>query len=54
MSIPNCTSGPANLELRVRPQLSGIRATDAVAWDREILARYGEDAGSSNNAQALD
>ncbi|MFN8050775.1 MAG: HNH endonuclease [Acidimicrobiales bacterium] len=29
-----------NLELWVRPQPTGIRATDAVAWAREILARY--------------
>jgi hypothetical protein len=29
-----------NLELWVRPQPSGIRASDAVAWAREILARY--------------
>jgi hypothetical protein len=41
-----------NLELWVRPQPSGIRAADAVAWAREILARYGEATDSSNNAQA--
>jgi hypothetical protein len=29
-----------NLELWVRPQPSGIRAADAVAWAREILNRY--------------
>ena len=29
-----------NLELWVRPQPTGIRACDAVAWAREILARY--------------
>lgn len=29
-----------NLELWTRPQPSGIRARDAVAWAREILARY--------------
>ena len=33
---------PANLELWVRPQPSGIRAQDAVAWAREILQRYEE------------
>jgi hypothetical protein len=33
---------PENLELWVRPQPSGIRAVDAVAWAREILARYGD------------
>jgi hypothetical protein len=31
---------PANLELWVRPQPSGIRAIDAVEWAREILKRY--------------
>jgi hypothetical protein len=29
-----------NLELWTRPQPTGIRASDAVAWAREILARY--------------
>jgi hypothetical protein len=33
---------PENLELWVRPQPSGIRKDDAVAWAREILKRYGE------------
>lgn len=32
---------PENLELWVRPQPTGIRASDAVVWAREILARYG-------------
>jgi hypothetical protein len=31
---------PENLELWTRPQPAGIRATDAVAWAREVLARY--------------
>lgn len=31
---------PENLELWTRPQPSGIRASDAIAWAREILARY--------------
>lgn len=31
---------PQNLELWTRPQPSGIRAADAVAWAREVLARY--------------
>jgi len=31
---------PDNLELWTRPQPSGIRVSDAVAWAREILARY--------------
>jgi hypothetical protein len=40
-----------NLELWVRPQPTGIRVSDAVAWAREILARYEEGTGSSNNAR---
>jgi hypothetical protein len=31
---------PENLELWTRPQPTGIRATDAIAWAREILERY--------------
>jgi hypothetical protein len=31
---------PENLELWVRPQPSGIRARDAVAWARDILDRH--------------
>jgi hypothetical protein len=40
-----------NLELWVRPQPSGIRASDAVLWAREMLARYDKGSGSSNNAR---
>lgn len=29
-----------NLELWVRPQPTGIRATEAIAWAKEILRRY--------------
>jgi hypothetical protein len=29
-----------NLELWVKPQPAGIRASDAVMWAKEILARY--------------
>ena len=29
-----------NLELWIRPQPSGIRVEDALAWAREILIRY--------------
>jgi hypothetical protein len=29
-----------NLELWVRPQPTGIRAKDALAWAKEIVARY--------------
>jgi HNH endonuclease len=32
---------PSNLELWVRPQPSGIRVEDALAWAREIIDRYG-------------
>jgi HNH endonuclease len=31
---------PENLELWIRPQPSGMRASDAVAWARDILSRY--------------
>jgi hypothetical protein len=44
---------PENLELWTRPQPSGIRASDALAWAREIVRLYGDDeeaSGSSNNA----
>jgi hypothetical protein len=33
---------PENLELWLRPQPAGIQVRDAVAWSREILARYGD------------
>ncbi len=39
-----------NLELWVRPQPSGIRASDALVWALQIVDRYGA-SGSSNNAQ---
>jgi HNH endonuclease len=32
---------PDNLELWIRPQPSGMRASDAVAWARDILTVYG-------------
>lgn len=32
----------SNLELWVKPQPSGIRAVDALAWAREIIERYGD------------
>jgi HNH endonuclease len=44
---------PENLELWTRPQPTGIRVSDAVAWAREILARYEGDMVTSNNAQGL-
>jgi hypothetical protein len=43
-----------NQELWIRPQPSGIRARDAVAWAREILDRYGGFPNSSNNAHSVD
>ncbi len=33
---------PANLELWTKPQPSGIRAGDALAWAREVIALYEE------------
>jgi hypothetical protein len=33
---------PENLELWTRPQPTGIRVTDAIAWASEILARYAD------------
>ena len=35
-------NSPETLELWVRPQPSGIRAVDALAWAREIMDRYRE------------
>jgi len=40
---------PENLELWARPQPSGARVADLVAWAQEILARYGV-PDSSNSA----
>jgi len=31
---------PSNLALWVKPQPNGCRVEDAIAWAREILARY--------------
>ena len=31
---------PENLELWIKPQPTGIRAIDALAWAKEILGRY--------------
>jgi hypothetical protein len=42
---------PENLELWVRPQPSGIRASDALSWAKEIVARYGSGGNTSNNLQ---
>jgi hypothetical protein len=35
---------PENLELWTRPQPSGIRVEDAIAWAHEVLHRYGHSA----------
>jgi hypothetical protein len=40
---------PENLELWTGPQPAGIRARDAVAWAREILARYEENLDVLDN-----
>lgn len=37
---------PENLELWVKPQPSGIRVADAVAWAHEVLDRYADSRGS--------
>lgn len=45
-----------NLELWTRPQPIRIRVGDAVAWAREILARYepdGRRSGTSNSALTM-
>jgi hypothetical protein len=44
---------PENLELWTRPQPTGIRVSDAVAWARHILELYGGLDCTSNNAQGL-
>ncbi len=41
---------PENLELWIRPQPSGIRVSDALAWAQQVIERYGADA-TSNNVQ---
>ena len=42
-----------NLELWIRPQPSGIRVDDAVAWAWEILLRY-QGWAASNNVRSED
>jgi hypothetical protein len=41
---------PENLELWTRPQPTGIRASDAVAWAREIITRYGDESPHAEKA----
>ena len=45
---------PENLELWTSPQPTGIRVSDAVAWAREVLRRYGDklDALGTTGAMA--
>jgi HNH endonuclease len=40
---------PENLELWSTPQPTGIRASDAHAWAREIIARYGDETLTQGN-----
>jgi len=42
---------PGSLELWTKPQPTGIRVSDAIAWAQEILARYTGASDTSNNAQ---
>ena len=39
---PPANDSPENLESWIRPQPTGIRASEAVEWAKEILARYGD------------
>jgi hypothetical protein len=41
---------PENLELWSRPQPTGIRASDALSWAREILLRYEGQPGIDTSA----
>jgi hypothetical protein len=45
---------PENLELWTRPQPAGIRVGDAVAWAREIIARYGDANGGAGTGGPED
>ena len=38
------TIGLSNLELWIKPQPAGIRVSDAIAWAKEILDRYEDQA----------
>ncbi len=44
---------PQNLELWTRPQPTGIRVSDAIAWAHEILGLYEGHWCTSNNAHGL-
>lgn len=35
-------NAPSNLELWIKPHPTGIRASDAVKWARQIIRDYGE------------
>ncbi len=45
---------PENLELWVRPQPIGIRASDAVRWALEILTKYGCNPDAIEDGQDAD
>jgi hypothetical protein len=47
------TTGERAWSYGPRPQPAGIRATDAVAWARQILEQCGGLDCTSNNAQGL-
>lgn len=42
---------PKNLELWVRPQPTGIRASDAIRWALEVLAKYGRNTDAVEDGQ---
>ena len=44
---------PENLALWTRPQPTGMRVSDAIAWAREILDRYSGYLDTSNSAHGL-
>ena len=44
---------PENLELWTRPQPTGIRVGDAIAWAHESPARYSGYLDTSNNPHGL-
>lgn len=45
---------PDNLELWIRPQPTGIRATDAVAWAQEVLELYAPELLNGCNSEPTD
>jgi len=45
---------PENLELWTRPQPTGIRIEDAVAWAQEVLGRYAPELLNGCNSASSD